>query len=161
MKKRAIKLYDKFVLLVLSFLGLFTSCNFATMYGTPYAEFEVKGSVTSKETKQPIEGIRVIRPMFEYGDTTYTDANGRYLISFRRDGGLYELEKDTTDLKIEDIDGVKNGGEFETKEFSVSFADAEVIKEKKRKNPWYEGKASKEVNIELGKKIIENPDSEN
>ena len=56
MKKSFIKFFDKIILLLLGFSGIFYACY---KYGMPADEFEIKGTVTDYSTK-PIKNIRIV-----------------------------------------------------------------------------------------------------
>ena len=78
------------LLSLLGFSGIAASCNSeeyqsAGEYGTPYARFTFKGTVTDAEAHSPLEGIRVISRSAEapeLTDTVYTDRAGAYLMEF-------------------------------------------------------------------------------
>jgi putative lipoprotein (rSAM/lipoprotein system) len=140
MKKSLIKSFDKIIVVLLAILGVFNSCT-QTEYGMPYADYELKGVVTDKETSKPIKNIRIAT---FYGDTIYTDAEGKYALSYCFDMAEY------FHFKIEDIDGEENGGEFEAQKIDVKFTNADKVK--KGDGHWYEGKYEKTQNIELEKK---------
>jgi len=120
MKKRVIKLWDKIIVVLLGILGILNCNSCLKMYGMPEKEYEsysrIKGVVTDKETSNPLQNIQVIG---QYSDTVYTDTEGRYI--FRNVPPKFHL-------KIEDIDGAENGGDFETQEFDVKFEGAEHVK---------------------------------
>jgi putative lipoprotein (rSAM/lipoprotein system) len=138
MKKPIIKFLDKIIIVLLSFLGILSSCIAPAEYGTPYADYEVKGVVKSKENSQPIQNIRVIHQ--RYADTIYTDAEGNYTLNCM--GDLF----DYFNMKVEDIDGIENGGEFLTQEVTLKFTKDDLVK---KGSGWYEGKYSKTQNFEL------------
>jgi len=108
---------------VLGFLGLASaySCSEggliftgADEYGTPYAEFEIKGVVTDGQG-EPLKGIEVrCNEVYISMETVYTDAEGRFVLS---DGSF---PTNSISLDFKDIDGELNGGEFETKTVEVS-----------------------------------------
>ena len=134
MKKRIIKIFDKIILLLLGFSGAFYSC---AMYGDPVEEFQINGTVMDK-TGKPIQDIR-ITGHFDLGknDTLYTNPEGKFYV--KGWGRPY--------LKLEDIDGEANGGDFETKNFNIEFTDADLVKRGRgNKTP---DKYKKTVNIEL------------
>ena len=78
------------LLSLLGFSGITASCNSeeyqsAGEYGTPYARFTFKGTVTDAEAHSPLESIRVISRSAEapeLTDTVYTDRAGAYLMEF-------------------------------------------------------------------------------
>jgi putative lipoprotein (rSAM/lipoprotein system) len=96
-------------------------------YGMPV--YEINGIVTDKETSNPIQNIQIVRQVTsEYGDTVYTNIDGKY--TFHSDLSNFYL-------KVKDIDGEENGGDFATQEVNVKFTKNEY---------------AKTVNIELEKK---------
>jgi len=125
MKRSFIKFFDKIILLLLGFSGIFYSCM---KYGMPSDEFEIKGTITN-HSKKPIKNIRIIRENFDYerrADTLYTNLEGKY--SFKLYEG-YDINYDKPiHLKIDDIDGEANGGEFLSKEIDVKFTGADLVK---------------------------------
>ena len=130
MKKLIIKLFDKLILLLLGFSGILYSC---AKYGMPVDEFEIYGTVTDKE-KNPIQNIRVTNPLVR--DTVYTNAEGKFHYQFW----------ESHSLKLEDIDGEANGGEFLPQEIEVRFTEADLLKKGKRNKP---DKYAKTITVEL------------
>lgn len=97
-------------------LALFTSCNeggkpdiddgggMICMYGVPQATYQVSGEVTD-EKNQPLESIQVIvTDNHDYwnNDTTYTNAEGKYL----GETTLTSFGKDTLHVIVHDTTGV-------------------------------------------------------
>ena len=146
MKKIFLKIFDKTLIGVLGLVGI-VSCDSACEYGTPHADYEIKGTILVKDTKEPIKNIRVIHQYkLAWGDTIYSDEAGKY--EFNYQNYLFDIQK----LKFEDIDGVENGGEFETKEIEITFTEADKVK---KGDGWYEGKYSITRDIELEHKKTE------
>ncbi|MCL2041593.1 MAG: radical SAM-associated putative lipoprotein [Bacteroidales bacterium] len=153
MGKPVIKLFDKIIVILLSFFGIFNSCTQPDMYGmpypeygTPYADYEIKGVVTNKENAHPLQNIRVIHQT--YSDTLYTDSQGKYAFNFYYEGGAYPER--IFHLKVEDIDGEENGGDFTIREIELKITEADRVQ--KGDGNWYEGKFGKTENVELEKK---------
>ena len=124
MKKSLIKFFDKIILLLLGLSGIFYSCM---KYGMPADEYELKGSVTDSSNK-PIKNIRIIRERYyeDRNDTLYTNSEGRYSIKLYEE---YHIGSGMPiNLKIDDIDGEENGGEFVSTEIDVRFTDADLVK---------------------------------
>lgn len=145
----------KFFSFLLALLG-FTSCDRIGVrmeYGTPSADYEVKGRVVSKIANKPIQGIRAVLhttdEQNEYisiyeRDTIYTDSNGEFVLLIKN--GWPQDPKECR-VKFEDIDEEQNGGLFETKEINVTFIDP---KYNDKKGNWYKGKATKDIgDVEL------------
>ena len=146
MKKSVIKFFDRIIVLLLGCLGLFCGCEkynvdmygMPVEYGTPSGEYVLKGIITDKETSNPIKNIQVVR----YRDTIYTDTEGKFImLSY---GGFSKFH-----LKIEDIDGEENGGDFQSEETDVEFTQADQVEQ--GDGNWNEGKFVKTLNIELEK----------
>jgi putative lipoprotein (rSAM/lipoprotein system) len=118
MKKTIIKIFDKIILLLLGFSGILYAC---CKYGMPANEYEIKGVVTDI-SREPIKNIRIVKQggFSESGDTLYTNPQGKYTFNFWGWHGVH--------LKVEDIDGEENGGEFLPREFDVQFSDADIVK---------------------------------
>lgn len=123
---------------LIALLGFHSACSpGGDEYGTPYAEFKLSGKTEAANTGQAIENIRVIAE----GDSSYTDANGRYeknIITFgAQDGELL--------LKFEDIDGSDNGA-FESLDTLIQYKASDF---EGGDGSWYNGEASKTVNVKL------------
>jgi putative lipoprotein (rSAM/lipoprotein system) len=122
MKKLIIKLFDKVILLILGSSAVLYSCY---KYGMPVDEFEIKGVVTDSKNV-PIQNIRVVKPD---SDTLYTQSDGKYFFH------LWEEKFSPIKIKVEDIDGEENGGEFRPYQFDVEFTEADMVKKGTKNNP--------------------------
>lgn len=94
-------------------------------YGSPYAEYFVKGKVTDDAGK-PIMGIAVTGPDKSV-DTVFTSADGSYELN----GDFFPVE--TIDVKFTDVDDEENGGWFATQEKHVA------LEQQKEGQGWYFG----------------------
>ena len=139
---------------LLGFTGV-TSCNQPQVgdqlveYGCPTADYKVLGTVKDSAGK-PIKGIQVVteetfRDKSVLRDTTYSDANGNFSLQ-KSD---FPLER-TLNVIFNDVDGVENGGEFESK--TVSEVE---YKQDKKGSGWYHGSFTAEDNAQLDKKASE------
>lgn len=98
--------YNSLIISLISFLGFAGACRMVadeygpppSEYGTPYARFIVKGTVSS--VRNPLQGIRVVME----NDTTVSDSLGKYQVSAIRPAEIQNFL-----LKFEDIDGQQNG----------------------------------------------------
>ena len=162
MKRAFIKFFDKIIVLILGFSGVFAGCDDPTdeygppvaEYGMPQAEYVIKGVVTDKDTSNPIQNIRVIRQVYEnLGDTLYTDSEGKYVFEF---GDFPPWQETTFPLKIEDIDGEENGGLFGTQEIDVTITEADRVEE--GNGHWHDGKFVKTQDIKLKRMDIAYPE---
>ena len=151
-KKSFFRSFDKIIVLLMSGFGLFSACGLIAtdygmpmpLYGMPLADFELKGTVTNSATSEPIKNIRVIRPSHyddNYGDTVYTDGNGKYTYVFS------DYPELSYRLKFEDIDGEDNGGLFKPQEIEGEFTQADMVKKGDKR--WYNGKYVKTQNVAL------------
>ena len=145
MIKQLIKYFDRIILLILGLAGL-ASCEPMAEYGVPSADYQIKGTVTDSVTNSPLKNIRVIRKFAEnslYGDTVYTDAEGKYNINFT----TFPVDNPQFSLKYEDTDGVLNGGDFAERELTVKITSSDWVDD--GDDDWYYGKAVKTENIKL------------
>lgn len=151
MKKFIIRTFDKIILALLAVAGWSTACDEPMAeYGTPTADYVIKGTVTDSISKQSLKNIRIVRQTNDIGlqsDTTYTDLNGYYQFSF---SGFPE-EHPEFKLITADIDGNQNGGDFETRNVSVLISSTD--RTEKGDNHWYQGKFVKKQDIKLHYKL--------
>ncbi|MBT3302294.1 MAG: hypothetical protein HOD63_00215 [Bacteroidetes bacterium] len=119
LKKSIVKSYSAMLTLILSVMGLLSSCEKDTdpnglimpMYGAiQIVKFEAKGKIKSSDKNKAIEGIRVVMQ----NDTAYTNMFGNYSISFD------SYPKSSYDMEIADVDG-KNNGSYYDKTIPVTF----------------------------------------
>jgi putative lipoprotein (rSAM/lipoprotein system) len=160
MKKFILKPYDKFIIALLTFIGTLTGCDFIhtpAEYGTPYADFEIKGTVTDSISSAPVQHVRVTvtqdHPYTSHDSALIhidtlavkeTDSAGKYDIQFED----FPLEAQTFKVKAEDVDGSANMGEFAPQQKNASFTQSDLSGGK----GWYNGKAVKTIDIKLKKK---------
>lgn len=145
MRNFVIKYIDKIILSFLAIFG-FANCDTPMEYGTPYADFEISGTVTDSITSNHVKQIRVIRQdrnYPNYGDTVYTDANGKYKFTFED----LPMDPPQYTIKTEDTDGTANGGDFQTRNVLVTINESDWVDD--GDNNWYYGKAKKTQNIRL------------
>ena len=132
-------------------------------YGTPHADYTVKGAVVSKATGKPLEGIRVgysgtpefwIVPMYGVIPTPYvpkahviTNAKGEFKLTDRFHAGESQIigNNGMLPVYVEDVDGEKNGL-FHSECLQVDFSKAEHSGKSKS---WYEGEYTVNLNVEL------------
>jgi len=124
------------------------------MYGTPSAQYSVKGKVVDEKGKA-IQGLQVILGSRYYNsggviydqnyfpiDTLTTDSNGIYQFD---SGTVFPVQN--LEVDVNDIDGTAGGGEFNSATTVVK--DIEY----KGGSGWYRGKADIKVpDIKLKKK---------
>ena len=131
--------------ILLSLLG-FTGCDLLIScmeYGTPYAEFELKGTVSDGEVL--IENVEVsFSSNNPYLDnlTMITDHNGKFVFK--------DTYTEAADFQYTLIANDLNGKyESDTIKGYILLSD---FKRKKRDDSWFDGKASKTENFILKKK---------
>lgn len=139
---------------ILTLLGFsMVSCNTEEEYGSPYAEYEIKGKVVNEEGKA-IPGIQVVltetpsytSSSYAYCDTLQSGNKGE----FNRNVGIHSVGNDQKfELRAKDIDGEDNGGLFEEETTEVLFKKEDL---KGASGNWYYGKATKEVTIVMKNK---------
>lgn len=145
MKRFVLKTYGKIVAWILTALGLYTSCDIIeprVEYGTPTADFVIKGNVNDADNLQPIENMAVIRKSSwdPYGnDTAKTDANGNYELNFSETAfGPEDMVVYTSDI---------DNGVYQSDTIRIKAHDLKQIG-KRRKN-WYNGKFEAKADFKL------------
>jgi putative lipoprotein (rSAM/lipoprotein system) len=149
---------------LLSLLG-FPGCSGddvgADEYGTPWADYTIKGTVVNKANGKPVEGIKVSTNTFSYPEgptlmygpvwTPYkfkelaavtTNAQGEFKLS-DIDPALNYVP-----VIITDIDGEKNGS-FASDTINIDIKDMELTGKPKG---WYKGKYVSTLKVELTEK---------
>ncbi len=111
-------------------------------YGSPYVEFEVKGTVTAADGGAAIEGIRVSvttdddeQPR-DLATPVLTDADGNYVIS----EAYWSADYTSVRVTARDVDGADNGGLFITGKATFEMTNSDYV-----------GNVTKTVNFELEK----------
>lgn len=127
---------------IISLLG-FSACSdeekgMMCMYGTPTFDYQADGRVVDEEGN-PIEGIQVkvslrdvMNRQTEDGGTIYSGKDG----SFKTDK---YFEKMIFSLTATDVDGAKNGGEFDSQEIRVDMIKPTYEENRKEGDSWYFG----------------------
>ena len=161
-KKIFIKGFNWVLAGILGMLG-FTGCGKVSWndveYGTPNADFKIKGVVVSKTTGIPVEGVQVTVPRVVYhqrptssfipdqsvitypvNDTLYTKGKGDFTYNYT---GIPTNDSINFIIKFEDTAEIKR---FKTDSVKVTFFSSEL---KGGDNRWYVGAATKEVEIKL------------
>lgn len=124
-------------------------------YGTPTANYQVKGKVTS-DVGDPLEGIQVIvkddyayfnkgKDTHSYGsDTIYTDAKGEFVSHEANSHGIYKQK-----VFFNDVDGDANRGSFKSDSVEVEKMEKKLIED--GKGHWYKGKYELSTTVKLKK----------
>ena len=110
MKRIAFTAYAKIIAWILGILGFASSCEIPGLveYGTPSADYVVKGKVTDKVTQQPLKNMAVIHKSrtSPYGnDTVRTNIEGNYELKFTS----FPYRSENMIVYASDLDGEENG----------------------------------------------------
>ena len=119
------------ILAILGFGAVSCSLFMKKMYGSPYVELDIKGTVTDQKGN-PIPGILVTIP--EFSPEQKTDASGKVELSTTL-GGTIQLQE--FNIVFKDIDGPQNGGTFATD--TLYNKDMEIKKVSDGHGDWHEG----------------------
>ncbi len=145
MKKNILAGINALIAILMGMLGV--SCHIGyNEYGTPYATFEMSGTVTD-EQEQPLENIQVVHQdgwrngndptrWRDCPDTLYTDADGKF---YRHYSGYFPLE--CQKLVVNDTTGVYASDSIDT---TVTYSGGD--------HHWYRGKGELKADFVLGKK---------
>ena len=146
------------IITLLGFVGLTTTG--CVEYGSPYADYKVKGTVVNKATQKPIEGIQVgyydhnVEPGVPLGDKSpakfvKTNSKGEFLFTLNplSEWIPFQMIDNVRVLPVyaQDVDGELNGL-YESTYILVDFTKA--IQTKKSKN-WYEGEFTATLKFEI------------
>lgn len=155
MKRVALKTYGKMVAFLLGIIGFFNGCNIIpnggiAEYGTPSADFVVKGKVTDQLTNLPIKNMAVIHKSRSspYGnDTTLTNNKGEYELNFN----ITAFGAEDITVYASDIDGPQNDTYVGD---TIKIKASELTRIKKGDGHWYDGKYEKtEINFKLSASV--------
>lgn len=136
MKIKYLKFKNWLIISLAGLLGINLSCVGREEYGTPEAEFNVKGKVSDSEGN-PISGIKV-----EMGWTAgTTDTDGKYSLKTVD----FPAMPKTYTVSFHDIDSIENGL-FADDSVGVVFERSDLSG---GDGHWYEGSATKTVDITL------------
>ena len=160
---------------ILSLLGFVGCQKNAPLdeYGSPHADYTVKGTVVNKATGKPIEGIRVgydpinwaiamygvIATIFQpkskvletndvksgetYGERQHVLTDAKG--EFKLTDPLFQEKNKAIPVYVQDIDGEENGL-FQSDTLEVDFSKAVQTG---KPDGWYEGEFTVTVNVEL------------
>ena len=144
------KRFIYWLLAVLGF-GSLVRCEPALMYGSPSADYEIKGKVLDADG-DPIKGIKVEVQTYVAGPEPIP-----IIRKFSLDDGTYDASVQTFPvsklrLVAQDVDGVENGGEFAERTIELDFSKVEATGDK---GAWYNGTKSLEKHIVMQEKSDE------
>lgn len=142
MKKTKRKIYKASNFLIgglMSLLGFSPSCIFMTEYGTPSADFILRGTVRSAETGEAIEHIQTIANE----DTFYTDRQGKFNFYY----SLFGAESGSVVMRFRDIDSIEHG-EYEPLDTIIFYNSSQF----EGGDSWDEGTLNLDLDIDLKSK---------
>lgn len=62
MKNKSLKFFDKIVMALLGLFPFFSGCDEPReMYGTPTADYLIKGTITDEQTTTPVKDIKLTK----------------------------------------------------------------------------------------------------
>lgn len=153
MKVRFNHWYNAVLTALLSMLGYSCSSSDGPVeYGTPSANYEVKGCVTD-EAGVPVQGIKTFVKLVEtYNNKVYvkgmdsilTNESGNYQLKYS--GGGFDRRMK---LIVKDIDGPANGGQYKSDTLDIDYDKA--VKVKNGDGHWFMGDYEITKNIQLKK----------
>ena len=119
-------------------------------YGTPNADYTVKGKVVNKTNGKPVEGIQVkydTETVVYKSLSTTTNVKGEFKLT----GNFFPEKKKKLTVCVEDIDDEKNGS-FQSESLQVDFSNA---KHSGKTTHWYDGEYTVDLDVELTEKNAE------
>lgn len=135
---------------LLAIIGFTNACDSGRgmEYGTPHADFIVKGTVTSEIDKIPVKNMKVVintdttrTGSFQFqADSVITDEKGYYQVKISDFPSDHYYK-----ISILDVDGPQNG-QFQETDTTVEFKNAAF---KGGDGDWYAGMTEKELNVSL------------
>jgi putative lipoprotein (rSAM/lipoprotein system) len=149
--KKIFTIYNAIIAALLSLLGCPINVSDPAEYGTPSADFIIRGKASSN-ADQPAPNISVVmreqigtdndgRPQFHKVDSTGTDNNGAYRVKAQS----AFPEDQAFRLTFYDIDGAVNGA-FKDTTVTVEFINPVFTG---GSGNWHKGETVQEVNIQL------------
>ncbi|MDR2138210.1 MAG: radical SAM-associated putative lipoprotein [Tannerella sp.] len=130
-------------------------------YGTPRADYTVKGVVVNRATGRPVKNIRVsytaleqtiveygVPPVTYSGDGPFADDVTGSDGTFKITQTMFAVPANPVPVYVEDTDGEANGL-FEPDSLTVDFRDAGRSGER---DGWYDGEYTVDVKVELTEK---------
>lgn len=153
MKKSILETSNRIYGIIIGLLGFSLGCQSCGQqadmygsptveYGTPMATYIFSGKVTNAD-KAPIEGIEITVKDAKNPVNQLTDKSGSYKLEYT------DYPKANVEITYKDIDGAKNGGEFEEYTEKIGLKDADFTG---GSGSWYEGEVKKSINIVMEEK---------
>ncbi|MDR0726324.1 MAG: radical SAM-associated putative lipoprotein [Prevotellaceae bacterium] len=133
------------IISILSFSGCHKEQSGTVEYGSPYATFSFRGTVSDK-TGQPVKDIKVEVGLEKHpamDNPVLTNTSGQYSVQFQ-----FRPVEDFQVI-VSDIDGESNGS-FRNDTIPVKVSEDDYYEQ--GNGSWNHGSAAKEVNIVLNEK---------
>ena len=148
------------LLALFGFSTTFVSC----MYGSPHANFVIRGNVINEETGQAIPGVQVrivqgenySREWFFDGKTDTTNIGGNFRMFTSHGFYIQQAENIPLEAHFTDIDGVENGW-FNDTVIVFNFQDA--VRTRRASGQWFMGEFTKTLNVGLSPREENNEES--
>lgn len=151
-KLKFLKSYNTLIAFLLTILGFSSSCDpLRTEYGTPSADFILKGKIVSAANNNPIQDIIIEMRRVEktqdgqtfvkVTDTSFSEYEGNFTLT---DQSAFPKDQ-TYQIKFTDTDGLQNG-EYEPLDTTIVFENPVFIN---GNGHWYSGQTEKELNVKL------------
>lgn len=117
------------------------------MYGVPWKAYAIKGTVTDKETGNPIPGIEV---SIEYPDSIKPYITGSWKEKTNEKGEFYFYDTPSGDVPIvsKDVDGELNGSYAN----DTTYVDYEKAEHLNGGKGWFEGELTATTEIKMEEK---------
>ena len=136
------------LLSLLGFAGCGQDEEGVVEYGSPHADYKIKGKVTN-EAEVPLSDIQVEIQFDSYPNANTIKSNKQGEFEWKET--LFPRSQ-TIKVITTDIDGEANGGAFESDTTEVIFTREDL---KGGGGSWYEGSAEKSIQIKLKEKANE------
>ena len=165
MKRHFLKSCNAILMAILALFG-FTNCDRMgrDMYGTPHADFVIKGTVVDKSERQGIEDIQVkiIGTRIDadgverivYKKKRNTDAEGRFKLQIQHHYGFLTSDEISHSVHFSDIENEL----FQEKAVKLDFEN--FVETRPPSGSWFQGEFTKILNVQLIP-IDENEENEN
>jgi len=142
---------NRIIAFFLAILGFASSCRdsfMADMYGSPYADYIVKGKIVSEKDNSSIKGIQISVSASLGANTSstealFSDANGNYSVMYK-EYGITQIN-----LRFSDADGVENGS-YQSVDTLMTFSKSDLTG---KVSNYFMGSSEKVLNIKLKPKL--------
>jgi putative lipoprotein (rSAM/lipoprotein system) len=143
---------NRIIAFFMAILGFASSCRdsfMAAMYGSPYADYIVKGKIVSEKDNSSIKGIQIsisASAGAAYTSRTeelFSDSKGNYSVIYK-EYGITQIN-----LRFSDADGVENGS-YQSVDTLMTFSKSDLTG---KGSNYFMGSSEKVLNIKLKPKL--------